>query len=128
LEKKVTAATRVIVAHSLGSIVAYETLCAHPEWNVHALVTLGSPLGVRDLIFDALTPTPVDGRGQWPGVASWVNIADQGDIVALVKKLAPLFGDRVVDRLVYNGWSSHDVARYLTSQETGKAIAEGLDA
>jgi hypothetical protein len=35
--------TRVLVAHSLGSVVAYELLCAHPEWPVRTLVTLGSP-------------------------------------------------------------------------------------
>ena len=26
--------TRVVVWHSLGSVVAYEALCAHPEWPV----------------------------------------------------------------------------------------------
>ena len=48
--------TEVIVAHSLGSVVAYEALCAHPEWPVRNLVTLGSPLGIRNLIFDQLVP------------------------------------------------------------------------
>ena len=38
--------TRVVVGHSLGSVVAYEALCAHPEWPVRTLVTLGSPLGM----------------------------------------------------------------------------------
>ena len=37
--------TRVVVGHSLGSVVAYEALCAHREWPVRALVTLGSPPG-----------------------------------------------------------------------------------
>ncbi len=50
--------TRVVVGHSLGSVVAYESLCAHPEWPVGALVTLGSPLGIRNLIFDRLVPGP----------------------------------------------------------------------
>jgi hypothetical protein len=127
-EQKVTRETRVIVAHSLGSIVAYEAICAHPEWNVHSLITLGSPLGIRNLVFEALTPPPENGKGKWPGVVSWTNIADRGDIVALEKKLSPLFGTKVVDQLVYNGWRSHDVSRYLTAVETGAAIAGGLDA
>lgn len=38
----VTAYTKVVVAHSLGSVVAYEALCAHPEWLEIALVTLVS--------------------------------------------------------------------------------------
>jgi hypothetical protein len=27
--------TRVLIGHSLGSVVAYECLCAHPEWSVN---------------------------------------------------------------------------------------------
>ena len=32
LINRIGTATRVVVAHSLGSVVAYETLCAHPEF------------------------------------------------------------------------------------------------
>ena len=87
-------ATRVLVGHSLGTVVAYEALCAHPEWPVRTLVTLGAPLGIRNLIFDRLQPPPEPSgeglRGRWPGgVTSWVNVADAGDAVALVKDLRP---------------------------------------
>ena len=51
--------TRVLVGHSLGSVVAYEALCANPEWPVRMLVTLGSPLGIPNLIFDRLQPAPL---------------------------------------------------------------------
>jgi pimeloyl-ACP methyl ester carboxylesterase len=124
--------TRVLVGHSLGSVVAYEALCAHPDWPVRALVTLGSPLGIRNLIFDRLVPVPAaEGsgrvRGGWPhGVRSWVNVADAGDVVALVKDLRPLFGDQVACYLVHNGSHAHDVRPYLTAGETGAAIAAGL--
>jgi hypothetical protein len=91
----VTSDTRVIVGHSLGSVIAYEALMANPNWPVRALVTIGSPLGVPRLVFDRLRPAPHDGSGAWPpGIASWSNIADSGDIVALVKRLGPLFGPR----------------------------------
>ncbi len=121
--------TRVVVAHSLGSVVAYEVLCSAPELGVRSLVTLGSPLGIRHLFFDRLEPPPEHGRGCWPGaVQRWVNVADAGDIVALVKTLAPAFGDRVQDHFVSNGAGAHDVTRYLTAQETGAAIAAGLGA
>ena len=81
VEQAVDSKTRVMVGHSLGSVVAYEVLCAHPEWAVHTLVTLGSPLGIRNLIFDLLKPTPQNGIGAWPGsVKRWINIADGGDI------------------------------------------------
>jgi hypothetical protein len=115
-------------------VVAYEALCAHPEWPVRALVTLGSPLGIRNLIFDRLVPAPAarapDGvEGMWPGGArSWVNVADAGDVVALVKDLRPLFGHGVACYLVHNGSRAHDVRPYLTAAETGAAIAAGLAA
>ncbi len=126
--------TRVVVGHSLGSVVAYEALCAHPQWPVRALVTLGSPLGIRNLIFDRLVPAPVAGasggvQGTWPGgVRSWVNVADAGDVVALVKDLRPLFGEHLACYLVHNGSHAHDVRPYLTAAETGAAIAAGLAA
>jgi len=125
--------TRVVVAHSLGSVVAYEALCAHPEWPVRALVTLGSPLGIRTIIFDRLTPPPtsVNGvrRGGWPGaVESWTNIADRRDFVALVKSLGRYFGEAITDVEISNGVRMHDVRRYLTAVETGHAIVAGFAA
>jgi hypothetical protein len=125
--ERVTADTRVIVGHSLGSVVAYEALSAHPEWSVRALITLGSPLGIRGLIFDRLDPLPHEGKGCWPAcLTRWINIADRGDVVALVKSLAPLFGHELVDVLIHNGAKAHDVTPYLTAKETGKAIADAL--
>jgi hypothetical protein len=117
--------TKVIIGHSLGSIVAYECLCAHPEWKVDLLLTLGSPLGIPNLIFDELTPRPEGDKGQWPNVKTWVNIADRGDIVALEKMLAPKFGS-VEDHLIYNGWESHSAESYLNSREAGYAIGSVL--
>ncbi|MEO3756587.1 hypothetical protein [Streptomyces sp. B6B3] len=124
----VTAETRVVVAHSLGTVVAYETLAAaRPEWRDIALVTLGSPLAIRNVVFDRLLPAPTDGRAHWPAsVSRWTNIADRGDVVALVKTLAPRFGDRVTDLPVHNGAQAHDVRPYLTARETGQAVAAGL--
>jgi hypothetical protein len=119
--------TCVVVGHSLGSVVAYEALCARPDWAVRVLVTLGSPLGVRNLVFDRLQPAPVGGAGAWPGgIASWTNIADDGDVVALVKQLQPRFGQRVEDLRVHNGAKAHDISPYLTARETGRAIAAAL--
>jgi hypothetical protein len=123
---RVKADTRVLVGHSLGSVIAYESLCANPDWPIDTLVTLGSPLGIPNLIFDVLTPVPENGQGIWPGnIRQWINIADRGDIVALNKELAPLFGN-VTDVLTNNGWKSHDAVHYLTSREAGEAIGSAL--
>lgn len=132
VREQITDDTRVVVAHSLGSVVAYETLCAAPGHPVQALITLGSPLGIPNLIFHRLDPAPVDGIGAWPGGEDlvWRNFADAGDVVALVKQLNPLFGDtfsrRVWDTLVHNGSHAHSAVPYLTEKLTGEAIAEGL--
>ena len=120
--------TRVVVGHSLGSVIAYEALCAHPDWPVSTLVTLGSPLGIPNVVFQRLEPRPHDGKGRWPtGIRTWVNIADQGDVVALRKQLAPIFDGGIEDALVVNGAKAHDVRPYLTAMETGAAIRAGLD-
>jgi len=78
----------VLIAHSLGSVVAYETLhllsdtAPVPLW-----VTLGSPLALPKAVFDRLSPAPVGGRGPRPAaVRRWANLADRGDLVALPPK------------------------------------------
>lgn len=124
--------TQVIVGHSLGSVVAYEALCANPDWPVRTLVTLGSPLGIPALIFHRLRPAPTGGKGGWPaGVRIWRNLCDLHDAVAAVKNLGPLFdsdGRTVGDEVVDNGWKVHDLGRHLTARETGRAILTGLEA
>jgi len=121
----ITPETKAVIGHSLGSVVAYEALCALSNWEVDTFISLGSPLGIPNVIFDALTPKQKDGRGIWPNVKRWVNIADRGDLVALDKDLAPFFGP-VEDVLIHNGWKSHDVLRYLLAPETGHAVSRAL--
>jgi len=124
--------TRVVVAHSLGSVVAYEALCALKGHGVRALVTIGSPLGIPNLVFDRLQPTPTEAGkkklGVWPGGEQliWTNLAGTGDVVALVKDLRPAFGDRLRSGVLSNGTHAHDAASYLTDGLCGRAIAEGL--
>ncbi|MGW1107486.1 hypothetical protein [Streptomyces sp. NPDC002540] len=127
--------THVLIGHSLGSVIAYEALCAMPEHPVKALITLGSPLGMR-MVFDRLLPHP----GDWPGSPSrnvgpasgpgptprWTNVVDEGDVVAAVKDLSPLFGPALEGKVVHNGSRAHDATAYLTAAETGRAVAEGL--
>ncbi|MEV6165130.1 hypothetical protein AB0L71_25045 [Streptomyces sp. NPDC052052] len=141
VQKRIGPETRVVVGHSLGSVVAYEALCAMPGHPVKALVTLGSPLGMR-MVFDRLLPRP----GAWPGTPDpghpapeplhepgsvgafphWTNVVDEGDIVASVKDLSLLFGPALDGRTVHNGSHAHDATAYLTAAETGSAVAEGL--
>lgn len=117
-----TPRTRVMIGHSLGSVVAYEAL-AMADRSV-ALITLGSPLGMPRLVFDRLEPAP---PGCWPGrVTEWTNVVDTGDIVAAVADLRPLFGERLVQVQVHNGARAHDARPYLTERLTGRAVLRGL--
>jgi hypothetical protein len=106
--------TKVVIGHSLGSVVAYEALNAgRGGRSLPVFLTLGSPLGIRNVVFDRLIPPPQDGMG------------------ALTKELRPLFSSgrhKVQDDLVDNGATAHDVLPYLTSQESGRAILAGLTA
>ncbi|MFI1420806.1 hypothetical protein ACH4VX_23055 [Streptomyces sp. NPDC020731] len=128
----VDADTRVVVAHPLGSVIAHEALCARPGHGVRAFVTLGSPLGIPNLILHRLRPEPLarDGvvQGVWPGGPdlTWTNIADDGDVVALVKDLRPAFGSAVRSAKVHNGSHAHDATAYLTDVLCGNAVAVGL--
>ncbi|GGY05753.1 hypothetical protein [Streptomyces hiroshimensis] len=123
--------TRVIIGHSLGSVVAYEYMCQFRPASVRLLLTLGSPPGIPRLVFDRLTPCPENGKGAWAGsVPTWVNVADINDIVAMRKKLAGLFpgpnSETVDDRLVDNGGDAHSIERYLNAPQTGSALHEAI--
>lgn len=123
--------TRVVVAHSLGSVVAYEALCALSKCQVTDLVTLGSPLGVPHIVLHRLQPKPSADSGstvaRWPAaVQRWTNISDDGDFVALQPRLREIFGPQVTDVAISNGFTAHQIERYLSASETGSAILAGL--
>ncbi|WP_053171103.1 hypothetical protein [Streptomyces sp. SBT349] len=116
------AAPRVVIAHSLGSVVAYEALHAHPHPPVELLITLGSPLGMPDVVHDRLVPAPPGHRP--PGVRRWVNIADPGDLVALPRHLATRFAgvDADVETTIAT-FDFHKVTHYLACPATTTAVA-----
>lgn len=117
----------VVVAHSLGSVVTYETLCAWPDLSVDLLITMGSPLGMDGVIFDRLQPPP-NPEGQQnrpPGVRRWVNVADPGDIVAIPMPFTRRFGPDDNFEDVHIDWFDfHSSGRYLASQRTMEAMLD----
>lgn len=78
----------MIVAHSMGSIVAYDALWElwHEERNrgrIDVLLTLGSPLGMNYVQERLVGFRNHDGR-RFPGnIGRWMNVATQGDLTAL---------------------------------------------
>ena len=125
IEAEIRDDTRVLVAHSLGTVLSYSALTQHDDWPVHTFVTLGSPLAVP-LVYNALEPAPVDGQGVWPGsVQRWVNVRALND-KACETSLADHFGPRVEELVIDNGHRAHAPEPYLNSSPTGSAIAAAL--
>ncbi|MDQ0717088.1 pimeloyl-ACP methyl ester carboxylesterase [Streptomyces luteogriseus] len=120
----------VVVAHSLGSIVAYEALHeAADQLEVKLLLTLGSPLALPHAVFHRLDPFPRDGKGTKPAsVRRWVNVADVGDFVAIPKgMLAQVFPgvDELPEISIAPAWP-HSVLDYLRHRSVSEAIAAGI--
>ena len=121
--------TRVLVGHSLGSVVAYEA--AHRlDGPLPLLITIGSPLGLRTIVYERLRPQP---PGFPPQVARWVNVADRDDLVAAAPDLTRLFSTgQPAGALLEGGWTvdngaePHRAAFYLTKQQTTCPIGQTL--
>jgi hypothetical protein len=120
---KVGRECRVLIGHSLGSVVALEFVRQHSEHRLDLLLTLGSPLGLR--MVQSRLPHPyfgADAPGGIPeSVAAWVNVRDVRDPVACAGDLSRWWPG-VVDRPVDNEGDAHSVARYLSKNQTGSAI------
>jgi hypothetical protein len=119
--------TRVVIGHSLGSVVAYE--CAHRLTRpLPLLMTLGSPLGLPSIVTDRLRPPP----SFPPQVARWTNVADREDVVATEPDLGPRFAhdrpasSRFENVIVDNGSAPHSPVHYLGKIAAGRAISEAL--
>ncbi len=127
IDAVVTDETRVVIGHSLGSVVAFNALRRNPTWPVHTFITLGSPLG-QPMITDQLDP-PLAEAGGWPGsVQRWVNVAAVGDRAAAVHCLADVLDPRIEDVRIDNGHRAHDPEPYLNAAVTGAAVLAALGA
>ncbi len=120
-------APQVVIAHSLGSVVAYEALWADPSLRVDLLITLGSPLALPGAVFPRLRPAPVDGRGaRPPGVGRWINLADRGDLVAIPPGgVARRFAGVERDEELNVHWADfHRAANYLATDTLAGALRD----
>lgn len=120
--------TEIIIGHSLGSVVAFEA--AHRlNRPLPLLITVGSPLGLRNVVYDRVRPQPPEVP---PRVRRWVNVADRDDLVAARPDLTALFpgADGVLESgyTVDNGAKPHEATFYLAKREIGNPIAAVLGA
>ena len=113
----------MLVAHSMGSIIAYDVLTllgqSDPGFEVDHFVTIGSPLGlphVRNKIVQEFTHRgDKEDRVRTPTVVKnrWVNFADRKDPVALDVHLGDDYGENAggvacEDDLVHNDYRVTD--------------------
>jgi hypothetical protein len=93
-----------LVAHSFGSVIAYDTLWeltrSGCEDSVDMFVTLGSPL-TMGTIRRRLLGTRLGKAERYPrNIRRWVNYAAVGEVTALERKLGVLFAPMVEQGLV----------------------------
>jgi hypothetical protein len=119
--------TKVLIGHSLGSVVAYEAanLIKHP---LPLLLTMGSPLGLATIVYHRLRPQP---PGFPLNVGRWVNVADRDDFIATEPDLKGLFGASVPAGAVFeagytvdNGADPHNCDFYLGKAQVGGPVGE----
>jgi hypothetical protein len=114
---------QVVVAHSLGSVVAYEALHAPRDFAIDLFLTVGSPLAMPDVVLDRLAAHTGTVPRRPPGVRRWVNVADVGDVVAVPSSLAGSFAVDADLRESVGLFDFHRVVKYLNSGVVAGAIA-----
>jgi hypothetical protein len=120
----------VVIAHSLGTVVSYETLHEHlgdiPLW-----VTLGSPLGMRAVVWPNLRPEPPTTP---PSVRRWLNYWDRDDIIAARPRLeADMIPNAAgirpeSDRVDSDGVWVHDAVKYLAKADVAGPVIEAIQS
>lgn len=118
--------TKLVIGHSLGSVVAWEA-CQALDRPLPVLVTLGSPLGLDNVVYPRLRPQPPS----WPpAVHRWVNVAHPDDIVAVDPDLGRLFsapnGLVIESHTPRSKHEHHAAAGYLEEEATGHAVVDAL--
>lgn len=132
----------LIIAHSMGSVIAYDSLweLTHVEKNPGRvdILTLGSPLGMR-FTQQRLRGAREHGQRRYPhGIRRWINIAAQGDLTALDPTLRDDFQEMLALGLVESitdmnggifnyfrnerGLNVHRSYGYLVNPRVGEAI------
>ncbi|MFI5473500.1 caspase domain-containing protein [Streptomyces cacaoi] len=113
----------VLLAHSLGSVAAYEALWLAPHPKVDTLVTTGSPLGLKPVV-DRLAPHE---HGRPPGVKRWFNLAGSADVVAIPRDgVAKHFGGVTHQEIDVGPSNPHAITSYLGSPAVAIILADLL--
>lgn len=118
----------VVVAHSLGSVVAYESL-HHLTQSTKLFVTLGSPLATAGVVLQRVEPRPA----RTPhSVERWLNFWDRDDIVVCRPRITNWMLPNsqgvlpVSHRVDSDGIWVHTATKYLRQPAVAGPIVEAL--
>lgn len=120
----------VVIAHSLGSVVALEAL-HHYQGSIPLLVTVGSPIGMRTVVHPRLRPQPPATPNC---VHRWLNFWDRDDIIAprprLERAILPNAAGclPLTDRVDSDGIWVHTATKYLAQASVAGPVMEALRA
>ena len=132
----------LLIAHSMGSIVAFDVLSQHSsDIKVDTLVTIGSPLGIPVVMNKIAIELAEAGSKlsspQTPEslVRNWFNLSDLEDKIAINYNLTDDYqpnsrGIRAVDYIVYNNYinkgnaNPHSSFGYLRTPEMAGIIED----
>lgn len=121
--------TRVVIGHSLGSVVAYEAM-HQVKQSIPLLITIGSPIGLNTIVYQRLRPQPPS----FPlNVQRWVNAADEDDFIAAEPHLEKFFAQAMPAGSIFeggytvdNGAEPHNANFYLGKAHVGRAVGQVL--
>ncbi len=139
--------TVLLIGHSLGSVIAYDTLweLTHKreakQLRIDMFLTMGSPLATR-FVLRRLHGARYNGSGRYPhNIVRWENFSARGDLTALHPRLKPYFGEMLTLELLqwlhdhdglYNhfrgevGLNVHEAYGYLANRTVARCIAGWL--
>jgi subtilisin family serine protease len=120
----------VVIAHSQGSMIAYNVLRRLPraQFHVPLFVTIGSPLGLQE-VQDVLRQLAGKKLPFPPCVDTWVNVADRLDPVAFDTDISNDFEGQIknISGIGINRdspWHPHSGTGYLRTQAVQSAVFE----
>ena len=133
----------LIIGHSLGAVLAFDGLWESTHlysdaWTVDLFMSLGSPLGSRFVRRRRLGAGQTDAARYPGGIRRWVNIAADGDHIALNRRMGRDYRRMLELELVESitdhctgvlnpfqddeGWNPHRSYGYLCNPVTGAEI------
>jgi hypothetical protein len=137
----------LLIGHSLGSVIAYDTLWEvsrerGPATGVDLFVTLGSPLATH-FIQRKLRGSREQGAARYPAnIRRWANFTARGDTTALRPRLHPYFAEMLSLNLVESiddtvgfdnvfrgelGLNAHEAYAYLAQPSVGAVVGAWLE-